>query len=61
MISYIQILKKKPCVLLKVIYITIFWNNKTHKAQKKIVIQEYANGGIKMVDCKELITALKAT
>ena len=48
------------CAFEKDLY-NFLWNNKTHKVKKNIMIQEYANGGIKMVDYKEFITALKAT
>lgn len=37
------------------------WGGKVHKINKNVIIQDYANGGIKMVDYSKFITALKAT
>ena len=33
------------------------WNGKSHKVKTKVVIQEYENGGCKMVDLEEMIKA----
>ena len=33
------------------------WNGKSHKVKIKVVIQEYENGGCKMVDLEEMIKA----
>ena len=37
------------------------WKSKIHKVKKKVIIQDYRKGGIKMVDYKKFITALKST
>ena len=37
------------------------WKSKIHKVNKSVIIQDYCKGGIKMVDYKKFITALKST
>ena len=35
------------------------WNGKPHKVKTKVIIQDYANGGCKMIDLEEMIKAQK--
>ena len=35
------------------------WNGKPHKVKTKLIIQDYANGGCKMIVLEEMINAQK--
>ena len=42
----------------RIIY-EFLWNGKPHKVKTKVIIQDYANGGCKMIDLEEMIKAQK--
>ena len=35
------------------------WNGKSHKVKKKVIVQNYINGGCKMIDIKEVMKTQK--
>ena len=43
------------------IMFNFLWNNKTSKIKKSTVLKEYCEGGLKMVNLKAFIEALKST
>ncbi len=38
-----------------------FWDSKPDKVSRKIIVQKYEEGGLKMIDLDSFINALKAT
>ena len=43
------------------IIVSFLWNNKTSKIEQSVIIKQYCEGGLKMINVKAFIDALKTT
>lgn len=37
------------------------WGGKVHRVKKSIIVQDYCHGGLKLIDYRDFVTALKST